>query len=310
MHATPIGSAHQKHIYVNDLPQYVNDGRISMFADDTIVYCTGNSVSEAQTKLQQCLSNVEGWYNDNKLILNSSKSNSMLIASVHKYNLMERQSLLLSLKNEIVQQKRETTYLGVCIDDELKWNKHVTGVASRLSKLVGWLSRLSKHLPVSLLQLVYKTRLLPVIDYACSVWGNSTSRNLFMVQKLQNRAARVICKNFDYVNTRGIDLVKRLQWMTVQQRIDYFTIVQMFKCIHGLAPPYLCNSILMECEVHTRITRSSNSMNVNVPSARTKMFESSFSYQGAVKWNALPEHLKRICTLDEFKSNLKGYLSQ
>ena len=39
-----------------------------------------------------------------------------------------------------------------------------------------------------------------------------------------------------YVNTRGIDLVKNLWLMNVTQRRDYFTIIMMFKSIHGLVP--------------------------------------------------------------------------
>ena len=51
--------------------------------------------------------------------------------------------------------------------------------------------------------------------------------------------------NYDYINTRGINSVKRLNWMTVKQQIIYLTVNQMFKCIHGLAPQYLCNSIVL-----------------------------------------------------------------
>ena len=105
---------------------------------------------------------------------------------------------------------------------------------------------------------------MPVIDYACSIWGNSTSKNVYLIQRLQNSAARAYCKNYDYINTRGIDLVKRLNWMTVRQRITYFTVSQMFKCIHGLAPQYLCNGIVMECEANARFTRSLQSNNVHI----------------------------------------------
>ena len=49
-------------------------------------------------------------------------------------------------------------------------------LASKLTKLVSWFHRLCKVLPQSLLLIVYNTKLLPVIDYACSIWGNSTSK--------------------------------------------------------------------------------------------------------------------------------------
>ena len=48
--------------------------------------------------------------------------------------------------------------------------------------------------------------------------GLTTAYNINKVQRLQNRAARILTGNFDYVNTRGIDLVKNLGLMNVIQR--------------------------------------------------------------------------------------------
>ena len=45
---------------------------------------------------------------------------------------------------------------------------------------------------------------------------------LYMGIYLQNRAARIITGEFDYIHVRGIDIVKNLKWMNVIQRRDYF----------------------------------------------------------------------------------------
>ena len=232
-------------LYVNDLPQYICNGRIAMFADDTVLYCSGKTFLESEKKLQQCLNNVSNWYDSNRLSLNTSKSHSMLVASSKKFRIQDRHCLSLQIKDINIQQVRNTKYLGITIDDELKWSQYVTEVSSKLTRLVHWFRRLSKILPVSILQLVYKTCLLPVIDYACSIWGSSAAKYIYMIQRLQNNAARAVCKNYDYINIRGIDLVKSLNWMTVKQRIQYFTVTQMFKCIHRMAQNYLSNGIIV-----------------------------------------------------------------
>ena len=61
-------------------------------------------------------------------------------------------------------------------------------------------------------------------------------------------AARLVTNDFDYVNSRGLDIVKSLKWMNVNQRCQYFTTTLMFKCIHGLAPTYLVDNIVMNCD--------------------------------------------------------------
>ena len=67
------------------------------------------------------------------------------------------------------------------------------------------------------------------------LWGFTSKYYLYKVQRLQNRAARIITGDFDYVHVRGIDIVKNLKWMNVIQRRDYFIALSVFKCVHSPA---------------------------------------------------------------------------
>ena len=55
---------------------------------------------------------------------------------------------------------------------------------------------------------IYQCVIQPRLDYAITLWGFTSQLNLSRVQHLQNRAARIITGNFDYINVRGIDIVK------------------------------------------------------------------------------------------------------
>ena len=131
--------------------------------------------------------------------------------------------------------------------------------------------------------------------------------NTKCIQRLQNRAARIICKNVDIINYRGIDLVRELQWLS--QRINYLLCVLVFNCIHGNAPRYLSDSIDMAFHMHDRNTRLNMSSDVNnVPLGRTHYMRSSFIYRGAVTWNALPNAVKNSGSLSAFRINLKHHI--
>ena len=52
--------------------------------------------------------------------------------------------------------------------------------------------------------------------------------------------------------------------MNVHERRDYLMSILMFKCIHGLAPDYLCNEINMQSEISERTTRYLSSLNMHV----------------------------------------------
>ena len=54
---------------------------------------------------------------------------------------------------------------------------------------------------------------------------NTTAHNIHKDQRLQNRAANILTGNDDYVNARGVDLVKSLGLMNVSQRRNYFMII-------------------------------------------------------------------------------------
>ena len=65
--------------------------------------------------------------------------------------------------------------------------------------------RLRKILPSALLLNIYKTYVQSKIDYGLSIWGCTTEVNLNRVQRIQNLLAKIICDNFDYIHSRGID---------------------------------------------------------------------------------------------------------
>ena len=68
--------------------------------------------------------------------------------------------------------------------------------------------------------------------------------------------------DFDYINFRGIELVKSLDLYTIEERRDYFLAMLMFKSIHGIAPAYLCNQIVMKFDINGYDNRGTDGMNV------------------------------------------------
>ena len=171
--------------------------------------------------------------------------------------------------------------------------------------------RLRKILPSALLLNIYKTYVQSKIDYGLSIWGCTTEVNLNRVQRIQNLLARIICNNFDYIHSRGIDLVRSLKLQTIRERRDYFLCVLMFKCIHGLAPHYLSNDVTMHVDIHGYDTRSAENMDLYIPRCAKEIYKRSFLYKGSSLWNKLPPWVKESTSLNDFKHNhrlLNGWM--
>ena len=62
-----------------------------------------------------------------------------------------------------------------------------------------------------------------------------------MIQKLQNNTVRSVTGNFNYINYRGIDIVKELRCQTCDVSHHYYTANLVFKCIKGYVLSYLEN---------------------------------------------------------------------
>ena len=89
------------------------------------------------------------------------------------------------------------------------------------------------------------------------------------VQRLKNRAVRIISKDFDYINTESQTLIKTLNLQTLNERRDYSTMCLIFKCIHGTVPEYLSDQVIMACDFHPYGTRHAASMNIYTPKPKT-----------------------------------------
>ena len=67
-------------IHLNDLPQVLMNSKISLYADDTVVYYEASDVGETQLMLQQHMELINNWMRVNKVSLNVKKSKCMLFS--------------------------------------------------------------------------------------------------------------------------------------------------------------------------------------------------------------------------------------
>ena len=73
----------------------------------------------------------------------------------------------------------------------------------------------------------------------------------------------------------------------------------VFKCLNGLAPPYLCQNFNTRSEVHNCNTR--NRDRLHIPLCRTAAGQRAFTFRGQRLWNSLQDDFQSITNLDIFK---------
>ena len=79
----------------------------------------------------------------------------------------------------------------------------------------------------------------------------------------------------------------------------------VFKCLNGLAPPYLCQKFKTRLEVHNCNTRNRDCL--HIPLCRTAAGQRAFTFRGQKLWNSLPDEFQSITNLDVFKVKIKQH---
>ena len=80
----------------------------------------------------------------------------------------------------------------------------------------------------------------------------------------------------------------------------------MFKAIHGIAPTYLLDCIVMNFDVNGYDIRGSDK-ELYLPTLHKDMYRNSFMYMGGKLWNDLPEFVQHSMSIESFKQNYKLY---
>ena len=136
-------------VYINDLP---NSSLLlsKLFADDTCLLFSANSVANLQNIANQEIAKIEKWMTSNKLTLNHTKSKFMVINKRGgNCNLNVR------INNELIEQVYSIEYLGITIDSDLSWNEHINQLESSLSTAPRIISELRHYVSCECLKSYY-----------------------------------------------------------------------------------------------------------------------------------------------------------
>ena len=120
------------------------------------------------------------------------------------------------IDDQIIKRVDHTKSLGLTIDAQLSWGKHVEEICKKVSSAIGALKRVRPFISKETAIQIYNALIMPHFDYCSPVWDCLSGYLSDKLQKLQNRAARVITKSpFD---TSSNHLLSTLDWERLSLR--------------------------------------------------------------------------------------------
>ena len=182
-----------------------------MYADDTAILFCSESIEETDAVVNAELACLEKWLQGNKLSLNVVKTQAMIIGSSQKLRKINTPMVPIphfQVNGHDIDFVEETKYLGLIIDDNIKWESNVKCTQKKISRAIGLLKYAKQYMQEDTLRNMYLSIVQPHFSYSCSVRGCCGATKLKTLQKLQNRASRIVTGSpFD---TPAAPLLQRL----------------------------------------------------------------------------------------------------
>ena len=279
-------------IYINDLPDLITS-KVCLFADDTAVYLTVESPSDGQV-LQKDLDTLSKWESGWDMEFNHSKCQVVRVTASRSLI-----NTLYYLHGQALEVVTSARYLGVDISSGLSWNSHIDRITGNANSILGFLNRNIKTKLPKVRETAYNTLVRPKLEYASHIWDPHTKDKISQIEKVQRRAARWTTSNYDY-RSSVTSMIENLGWRTLEQRRSDARLCLFYRIVYGLVAVPIPDYI----QPKTWTSKNCHSMTFRQIHTHRNFYKYSFFPLAIVQWNALPESVVCLPTLDAFKEEV------
>ena len=275
-------------VYVNDLEFVLNNRNVKLYADDTVLYQTGENCIQAERKLQVSLNLFSQWCSENALSINAKKTKLMAFGSRSKVKKCKNTNV--RLKNVRLKLVPSYKYLGFNLDPTLSYKTHIASVIGCVQHKLYMLSKIKRYLNTEVAILLYKSMLLPYLDYADVIFSNANTTELDKLQRLQNRCLRLCLGQQRLYSTDRAHKEAGVNFLQDRRRAHVLNFMYLRKSNR----PELLNNR----EIRTR-AQDAPLFDTIIP--RCEAYKRSVGFAGSEIWNSLPPATRNIGSFKAFK---------
>ena len=209
------------------------------------------------------------------------------------------------IQNQRMEETNEIRDLGIIIDEKLSFDSHCSLKTKQASKIINAIYRTFKTRDTEFLLKLYKTYVLPVLDYGSTVYSPSTKKNIRLLESVQRHFTRRIPqfqgKDLPYSSRLNI-----LGLNSLEKRRLKADLCEAYRIMYGHSD--VDDRDFFDFSINNNQTRS-NGLKVRIEKCGKSKRKSFFSNRVANVWNALPRDVVTAHSVHAFKllldSNLK-----
>ena len=287
-------------LYINDLP-FASFLLTKLYADDTCFIFSAPSLHELQLVVNREMMKIQTWMFSNKLSINYSKTNYMLM-----YRNAVPEPFELFINNNRIERVDCIDYLGIKIDDKLNWKNHIRYIEGKLSSACGAIYRLRDKVNQECLRSFYFAHIYFHLQYAILAWYNTMKQNLKKIESTHCKTVRLMTLHGPLQNFHfgAHEMFKNMSLLKTEDIYKLEMAKFMYRMYHKQLPNAFNNYFTRIDSMHTYQLRSVKNKVFYTKTASTKQYKSWVSHAGVELWSKIDPSIKEL-SFKSFSLQLK-----
>ena len=275
------------------------------YADDHIFKTSFNCSEQVNSikNLEHCASEIKSWMDANRLKMNASKTEFILIGS--RQQLAKCTVDKVCVEGTFIDRAESIKYLGVQLDRSLTLKDHI----KKKCKIAMWQLRRIRQMRKMLTKEACETLIcglvLSHLDFGNALYIGLPKCDLRLLQRVQNVAAQLVLGN----STCSRSCLKTLHWLPISLRVKHKVLTMVYNSLNGHSPAYIRDLIHLHTPGRSGLRSETVYQRLKVPRTTSTTFAArSFSATAPQWWNEIPDYVKMSDSVNLFKKRLKTYL--
>lgn len=240
------------------------------------------SLVKFKSTIEADLLEIKRWCDTNKLCFNIQKTNVLTF----KCSITE-----IKLQDDTLESKPTVKYLGLHIDEHLKFEIHIDSLNRKLASACYIIRTVVHELGKPNAKIAYFSLMESHLRYGIAFWGYSTKKSLQAVFVLQKRAIRYLCRK---------NCTESCRPLFVQEGI--LTVPSLF----------ILESVSLIFKKFSDFVRTTNydlrQNDLPLPIPKFTLTKNSVIYESIKMFNHLPQQIKNCNSYNIFRSLVNQHL--
>ena len=211
-------------IFICDMFYFLENYELANYADDSTPYSAKRNHKLVIEELETSSSILFKWLQTNYMKVNTDKSHLLLSGNV---------SLTSNIDNKLIESENEQVLLGVTIDSNLSFEKHINNLCKKASQKLNALARISGYINLQKRRVIMKSFIISQFGYCPLSWMFHSKRLNNKINSIHERALRIT-----YVDNVSSfqELLEKDNSVSIHHKNIQVLATEMFKISKNLSP--------------------------------------------------------------------------